>query len=105
MQNSSLLTAVEDVQETYTQRLRTLKNLLGAFKNTSSALGKANRTLRDYVTLAPTTTETAETAQQTFASLRLKDEVLDPMSAELRRELKLTGDIDTALKDAANALR
>lgn len=105
MQNEALLTDVEGLQEAYTQRQRALKNLLGAFKNTGSALGKANRTLRDYVTVAVAPTENVGAAQQALTDLRLKDDVLDPLSAELRREIKLVATIETALKDAANALR
>lgn len=105
MQNEALLTDVEQLQETYTQRQRALKNLMGAFKNTGSALGKANRSLRDYVTVAVSPTENINAAQQALTDLRLKDEVLDPVSADLRREVKLVAAIETALKDAANALR
>lgn len=105
MPNEALLTDVERLQEVYAQRQRALKNLLGAFKNTGSALGKANRTLRDYVTVAVAATENVGAAQQAFTDLRLKDDVLDPLSADLRREIKLVATIETALKDAATALR
>jgi hypothetical protein len=106
MSNASLLATVEQLQESYTQQHRALKTLLGAFKNTGSTLGKVNRALRDYVAQLPDAPpESVEGAQQAFAGLQLKDEILDPVSADLRREVKLVSALETALKDAANALR
>ena len=79
MSNASLLDSGEQIQESYTQQHRALKTLLGAFKNTSSALGKANRALRDYVAQIPVAPpESVEGAQQALSGLQLKDEILDP---------------------------
>jgi hypothetical protein len=105
MQHPSILTAAEELQETYSQRLRTIKNLLSTLKNTSGALSKANRSLREYIAVATTPAQTATLAQQSFSDLRLKDEVLDPLSGDLRREQKAVTAVEAALKDAASALR
>ena len=106
MPNDSLLSAIEGLRETYSQRQRTTNNLLTALKGTTSALGKASRNLKEYADLdtRPNADGIAQ-AQQAFGALRLKDEAIDPLMPDLRREVKSLTGLVTALKDAQAALR
>jgi hypothetical protein len=44
-------------------------------------------------------------AQEAFGSLRLKDDAVDPLLPELRREVKILSGVVTALRDAQASLR
>jgi hypothetical protein len=106
MSNESLIGALEQMRDTYTQRQRAASGLMAALKGVTSALGKAGRSLRDYSEQNGTPAAGAlGQAQQAFGALRLKEEAVDPLLPELRREEKLTATLVTALKDALAALR
>jgi hypothetical protein len=106
MPNDSLLGELERLRDTYSQRQKATNSLLTALKGTASALGKANRTLNDYANQNSTlNSATLAQAQQTFGALRLKDEAIDPVLPELRRETKALNGLIAALKDALAALR
>jgi hypothetical protein len=100
-----LIAALEQVRDTYSQRQRATGGLLAALKGTTSAIGKASRSLRDYAEQNGTPSSALGQAQQAFGTLRLKEEVIDPLLPELRREEKAIGTLVTALKDALVALR
>ncbi len=110
MPNDALITAVERLRETYSQRQKSTNSLVTALRGTTSALGKASRILREYAEQAPSADGDGLTeAQQSFAqgsiALRLKDEIVDPLVPDLRREAKTLAGIETALRDALAALR
>lgn len=106
MPNETLLAALERARETYSQRQKTTAGLLAALKGTTGALGKAGRALREYAeqNQAASGNGLAQ-AQQAFGSLRLREEAIDPLLPDLRREAKALTDLNTALKDAVAALR
>jgi len=81
-------------------------SLLAALKGTTSALGKASRTLKDYTEQHADEQPSGLTnAQQVFGASRLKDEAIDPLLPELRRESKAQAALITALKEALAGLR
>src|SRR5262245_4127472 len=104
MPNDALIIELERVRETYTQRQKTANGLIAALKGTTGAIGKANRMLKDYTDLNPATNGVAQ-SQQAFGTLRLKEEAVDPLMPDLRREVKTLAGLTSALKDAATALR
>ena len=110
MPNDALIDTLEHLRETYNQRQRSTNSLLTALKGATSALGKASRTLRDYADQSPSANGSGLVqAQEALAPdspvLRLKDDVVDPLMPELRREVKTLAGLETALRDALAALR
>lgn len=106
MPDETLIAALDRLRETYNQRQRATNNLVNALKGTTSTLGKATRTLRDYLEQNPEASGNGVgQALQSFSTLRLKDEAIDPIMPNLRRDVKLLGTLDSALKDALAALR
>src|SRR5437764_897371 len=106
MPNDLLISAIEGLRETYSQRQRATNGLLAALKGTTSALSKANRSLREYADQnANLNRAELAQAQQAFGAARLKDEAIDPLMPDLRREVKALTGLVTALKDAQAALR
>jgi hypothetical protein len=106
MPNDSLLGELEHLRDTYSQRQKTTNSLLTALKGTASTLGKANRTLNDYINQNNNlNSATLIQTQQIFSAQRLKDEAIDPLLPELRREAKALNSLVTALKDTLVALR
>jgi hypothetical protein len=104
MPDAELIVALEGLRDGYGQRQKATNGLLAALKGATGALGKAGRAIREY---APTSAPAGPLAlaQQALASLRLKDEVVDPLLPELRREAKALTSVAAALKDALAALR
>ena len=110
MPNDSLINALESLRETYSQRQRTTNSLLAALKGTTSALNKASRTLTEYAAQNPNANgagllEAQQALTQEAPALRLKDDVIDPLLPDLRREAKTLAALVTALRDALAALR
>src|SRR5436305_10501148 len=88
MPNDSLISAIEGLRETYSQRQRATNGLLAALKGTTGALSKANRSLREYADQnANLNRAELAQAQQAFGAARLKDEAIDPLMPDLRREV------------------
>jgi hypothetical protein len=106
MPNDSLISALERLRETYIQQQKATNSLLGALKGTTSALNKASRSLNDYAEQNTNSNQARlAQAQQVFNELRLKEEAVDPLLPELRREAKALAGVTNALKDALVALR
>ena len=106
MPNDSLISAIEGLRETYSQRQRATNGLLAALKGTTGALSKANRSLKEYADQnANLNRSEIAQAQQAFGAARLKDDAIDPLMPDLRREVKSLTGLVTALKDAQAALR
>lgn len=104
MPDENLIAALDRLRETYNQRQRSTNNLLNALKGTISALSKTNRSLRDYADQNPDGNGLGQTLQA-FSTLRVKDEAIDPVMPQLKRDAKQFSTLDTALKDALAALR
>lgn len=105
MPNDSLISALETQRETYSQRQKATTNLVAAMKGATGAITKASRTIKDYADQSPNNLNGIMNAQQTFGTLRLREEVVDPLMPDLRREVKALTSLTTSLKDAIAALR
>jgi hypothetical protein len=103
MPSDNLLNHLNQLAELYGQRQKTATALQAAFKLVANAHVKTAKVLRDYGELDAAVDVGA--AQSAFAQLRLKEETMDPLAPELRREVKKLTAINGALKDAASALR
>jgi hypothetical protein len=104
MPNDALISELDRLRETYSQRQKATNNLLATLKGATAALSKTNRILREYADLNPNTNDIAK-AQQSFSASGLKEEAIDPLLPSLRREAKTLTGLAGALKDAAAALR
>jgi hypothetical protein len=104
MPNDALISELDRLRETYSQRQKATNNLLAALKGTTAALGKTNRILREYADLNSNTDDIAK-AQQFFSARGLKEEAVDPLLPSLRREAKSLTSLAGALKDTVAALR
>lgn len=108
MPDDALIERLDTLRESYSGRLRAANGLLTALKGSTGALSKANRAFRDYAEGDPSPLldeEKLACARQAFESSRLKDEAVDPLLPELRRETKALTDAVAALRDAATSLR
>lgn len=106
MPNDVLIDALDSVRETYSQKQRAAANLQTALKGATGALVKASRALNEYAGQSGTVDAAKlAQAQDAFGSLRLKDDAVDPLLPELRRDVKVLSGLVTALRDAQAALR
>jgi hypothetical protein len=103
MPNETLISQLDSLRETYVQREKTAAGLQAAFKLTTNAHGKTQKALGDYG--AQDATVDVRAAQAAFAALRLKEDAIDPLLPDLRREIKALAGVTSALKEATAALR
>ena len=103
MPNEPLLTQLVTNTDLFTQRLKTASAVQATFKLISDAQNKTQKALRDYG--EHDSTVDVSSAQVAFAQLRLKEETIDPLLPNLRREIKTLTSLIGALKEATNALR
>src|SRR5919206_2434608 len=106
MPNDVLITTLEDLRDTYSQRQRATNSLLAALRGVTGSLGKAGRTLSEYAGQSSGLDRARlSRAQEAFGALRLKDDAIDPLLPELRREVKAIAGVLAALREALTALR
>src|SRR5437763_14399901 len=106
MPNDALISALEDVRDTYSQRQRATNSLVAALRGATSSLSKAGRTLSEYAGQGPGLDRARlSQTQEAFDSLRLKDDAIDPLLPDLRREVKAITGVLAALREALTALR
>lgn len=103
MPNESIITQLDQLRELYTQQQKAAGALQTRLKTITAEQSKMQKTLLDYS--SQNTGVDVRPAQEVFASLRLKEQVVDPLLPDLRRELKMLTVSIGALKDAAAALR
>lgn len=103
MPNETLLGQLSILTERYTQRNKTAAGVQAAFKLVAAAQSKALKAMRDYA--AHDDVVDVRAAQAAFGELRLKEEAIDPLLPDLRREIKGLTTLVGALKEAAAALR
>src|SRR5437763_12897647 len=106
MPNDVLIAALEDLRDTYSQKQRATNSLVAALRGASGSLGKAGRTLNEYAAQSPSLDRAKlSQAQEAFDALRLKDDAIDPLLPDLRREVKANTGVLTAGRGALTALR
>ena len=103
MPNEPLLLQLTQLTDSYSQRQKRANAVQATFKLTGDALTKTQRALRDYA--EHDTTVDVQGAQDAFARVRVKEEAIDPLAPDLRREIKNLATLIAALKESANALR
>jgi len=100
MTNETLILQLDELREKYSQQQKSIAAVQAAFKATTDSQNKTLKALSDYNAAVD-----INTAQDAFAQLRLKEEIIDPLLPDLRRELKGVTTIIGALKDVSMALR
>jgi hypothetical protein len=103
MPNEALINELDVRRDSYGQKAKAAATLQAAFKTVTNTHSKAQKALRDFS--AQNTGIDVENAQAAFARTRLKEEAIDPLLPDLRREFKSLTTLTAALKDAATALR
>ena len=100
MPNETLITQLDELRDSYVQQQKAITAVQAAFKANTDAQNKTLKALKDYNAAVD-----ISAAQDAFAQSRLKEEVIDPLVPDLRRELKTVTTVIGALKDASVALR
>ena len=103
MPNETLIGQLDVLREDYLQQQKAATALQKTFKIVTDTQNKAQKALFDYA--AKNTGLDVSSAQETFSQLRLKENTIDPLLPDLRRELKLLAGLTASLKDASVALR
>jgi hypothetical protein len=106
MTNDSLIATLEHLRDLYVQQQKAAVSLQTALKSATDALGKASKSLKEYSQQNRGIDETELTSTQTaFDSLRLKDDFIDPVLPDLRREIKALARLVGGLKEASVVLK
>ena len=103
MANESLLLQLTQLVDSYALRQKRATAVQSTFKLVTDAHNKALKALRDYA--EHDTTVDVESAQAAFARVRVREEAIDPLAPDLRREIKTLAALIAALKESATALR
>ncbi len=103
MPNEPLLFQLIQLSEGYLLRQKRASAVQSAFKLVADSQAKTIKALREYA--EHDTTVNVQGAQEAFARVRVKEETIDPLTPDLRREVKNLAVQIAALKECANALR
>jgi len=112
--NDGLIAALDGLRETYVARQRAANNTLAALRGTATALTKVARSLAEFEAqgqgqgqgpAGSVDADRLSVARDAVEGARLRDDAIDPLLPDLRREVKRLADLDGALKDALAALR
>jgi hypothetical protein len=102
MPNEPLISQLDTLRDAYLQQQKAASTLQKSLKTVTDAQSKAQKTLRDY--RMQNTGADVSSVQDTFARLRLKEDAIDPLLPDLRREIKTLAALVNALKEASVAL-
>lgn len=103
MPNEPLLTQLTQLNEGFALRQKRANAVQAVFKLVTNSQAKALKALREYA--EHDTTVDVHGAQEAFARVRVKEDAIDPLAPDLRREIKTLAALVAALKDSTNALR
>ncbi len=103
MANEPLLLQLTQLTDSYTLRRKRAAAVQSTFKLVTDGHNKALKALREYA--EQDTTVDVQGAQTAFARVRVREEVIDPLAPELRREIKSLAALVAALKESSTALR
>ncbi len=103
MPNEPLLYQLTQLSENYALRQKRANAVQAAFKLVANTQAKTLKALRDYA--EHDTTVDVASAQEAFARVRVKEEAIDPLTPDLRREIKSLATLIGALKESSTALR
>src|SRR5437870_2030668 len=100
MPDETLIAALDNLREQYIQRHKVTQNLLTVLKGTPGTLTKTTRALQEYAgqggSIDP---NKLGQAQQTFEALRVKEDAVDPLTPDLKRETKWLASVLSTLRD------
>lgn len=102
MPNETLIQQLELLRDRYNRQQKAASALQAALKTVTNAQNRVQKALSEYG--EQNTGADVNNAQMIFANTRLKEEAVDPLLPDLRRELKSLAVISTAAKDALAAL-
>ena len=100
MPNETLITQLDSLRDAYIQQQKAITAVQAAFKANTDAQNKMLKAFKDYNAAVD-----ISVAQNAFSQSRLKEEAIDPLVPDLRRELKTVTTVIGALKDSSVALR
>jgi hypothetical protein len=103
MSNEVLLNQLTHLIDAYSLRQKRANVVQSSFKLMTNAHSKTLKALRDYA--EHDTTVDVQVALDAFARVRVKEEAIDPLTPDLRREVKSLAVLIAALKESTNALR
>lgn len=103
MPNEPLLLQLTQLGEAYSLRQKRANAVQAVFKLVANSQVKATKALREYA--EHDTTVDVHGAQEAFTRVRIKEEAIDPLMPDLRREVKGLAALVAALKDCTTALR
>ena len=103
MPNEPLLSQLTQLSEGYLLRQKRANAVQTIFKLVTNSQTKAVKALREYA--EHDTTIDVQRAQEAFSRVQLKEEAIDPLAPDLRREIKSLATLVAALKESTNALR
>ena len=103
MPNESLLLRLAQLIDSYTLRQKRANAVQSSFKLVIDAHNKALKALRDYG--EHDTTVDVQGAQAAFTRVRVREEAVEPLAPDLRREIKTLAALIAALKDSVTSLR
>lgn len=101
MANESLLLQLTQLVDSYTLRQKRASAVQSTFKLVTNAHNKTLKALRDYAEHA--TSVDVQGAQAAFARVRVREEAIDPLTPDLRRESKTLAALIAALKESATS--
>lgn len=103
MTNDFLLQQLDFLRDQYIRQQKAASGLQTSLKGVTDAHSRVQKALANY--RDQNTGADVTNIQTMFANFRLKEDSIDPLLPDLRRELKMLIAIAGALKDAATALR
>jgi hypothetical protein len=103
MPNETIINQLDILREKYLLQQKIASALQASLKAIINAQSKTQKVLADYG--IQNAGVDVSSALDVFAQLRLKEETIDPLLPDLRRELRSLAALIGALKDAAFALR
>jgi hypothetical protein len=103
MTNTALIEHLDATYAHYAQRQKTTAALQKIFKSVADSTAQAARILGEYDQFAQTLD--VSRARAAFDGLTLRQEAIDPLTGDLRREIRMIAALTGALRDAAAALR
>ncbi len=106
MPNEALIAALDELRDQYSQRQKVTQNLLSALKGMPGTLTKTARALQTYVEQGTSIDPNKlGQSQQVFEALRVKEDAVDPLVPDLKRETKWLAILLSSLRDTVSALR
>ncbi len=103
MPNEILLNQLTQLTDAYSLRQKRANAVQSSFKLVTNTHNKTLKALRDYA--EHDTTVDVQAALNAFMRVRIKEEAIDPLTPDLRREIKSLATLVAAIKESANALR